>query len=252
MRSLHHPCKCQPGLPICTAHQSPSRAILPAPIHPTTPFVTASQPTPPPSTPHHHAPGIWHRSPQHALFVAGLRPLILILDLDLPVCPTRQSPAHCLGLFGSHQRRARSCQCCQCRERPKGSHADTTCVFSTPPLRQPLGWDEQLASKQQQQRNLPSALRCFLGPSGNAFSFPLILSSPSIPAPKPCFAVSAQWSACTFHLPPSSSSFQPTLASTARAPHLPLPPQASPQLPGAQHQRPSTVSLQSFQLYFVP
>lgn len=226
-------------MPVCTAHQSPpgGSSLLP----PTTPFVTASQP-PPPSTPH-HAPGIGGL--QHALFVAGLRPLISILDLELPVCPTRQSPAHRLGLFGSHQRRARSCQCCQCRERPKGSHADTTCVFSTPPSRQPLGWaGTTCLETTATTKPLPSALRCFLGPSGNAFSFPLI--RPLLPfqhQSKALVAVSAEWSARTFHLPPSSSSFQPTLASTARAPHLPLP--TSGLSPAAWSPAPATFALQS-------
>lgn len=214
-------------------------------LPPTTPFVTASQP-PPPSTPH-HAPGIGGL--QHALFVAGLRPLISILDLELPVCPTRQSPAHRLGLFGSHQRRARSCQRCQCRERPKGSHTDTTCVFSTPPSRQPLGWaGTTCLETTATTKPLPSALRCFLGPSGNAF-FSFNPPSPSIPAPKQSPGCCLRRVVCphlppsTFNLPPSSSSFQPTLASTARAPHLPLP--TSGLSPAAWSPAPATFALQS-------
>lgn len=207
-------------------------------LPPTTPFVTA----PPPSTPH-HAPGIGGL--QHALFVAGLRPLISILDLELPVCPTRQSPAHRLGLFGSHQRRARSCQRCQCRERPKGSHTDTTCVFSTPPSRQPLGWaGTTCLETTATTKPLPSALRCFLGPSGNAFSFPLI--RPLLPfqhQSKALVAVSAEWSARTSHLPPSTfhlprHRFNQPWPRQLEHRTFPSPPQASPQLPGAQHQRP--------------
>lgn len=219
-------------------------------LPPTTPFVAASQP-PPPSTPH-HAPGIGGL--QHALFVAGLRPLISILDLELPVCPTRQSPAHRLGLFGSHQRRARSCQCCQCRERPKGSHADTTCVFSTPPSRQPLGWaGTTCLETTATTKPLPSALRCFLGPSGNAFSFPLI--RPLLPfqhQSKALVAVSAEWSARPSHLPPSTFlvivSTNPGLDSSSTAPS---PPHLRP-LPSCLE--PSTSDLRSpiFQPYFEP